>query len=71
VAALVLEAGFVARVRFVEPALQVAHRGAAHVLVEARLEIGEERVADQPAEPLDGADARERRDDRLADTVLE
>ena len=55
--------GFVAGMGFVEPAIEMVHRGASHVLHEAALEIGDHRVADHRAEPLHRPDAGEGVDD--------
>ena len=66
VAALVLVAGLVAGVGLVQAAVEVGHGRARDVLVEAALQVGDDRVADHAAEALDGADAGQRGDDRLA-----
>ena len=65
VAALVFPTGFVTRVRFEQPALQVLDRGAGDRLVEVRLQPLDLHGADHRAEALDRADPRQRRDRRL------
>ena len=71
VAALVLEAGLVACVRFVEAAVEVHHRGAVDILDEEAAQIGHLAVPDHRSEPLDRADASERRDERLGHALFE
>src|SRR5436309_806457 len=44
VAALLLEAGLVPGVGLVQASIEVGHRGAADVLVETALKVGDERV---------------------------
>src|SRR5205085_2962059 len=69
--ALVLEAGLIPRVRFVQATVEVRHRRAADVLDERVLEIRDDGVTDQRAEPLDSADARECGDDGSRHTLLD
>jgi hypothetical protein len=71
VASLVLEAGLVACVRFVEAAVEVHHRGSVDILDEQAAQIGHLAVPDHRSEPLDRADASERRDERLGHAFLE
>jgi len=58
-------------VRFEQTVLQVRDRSPGDRLVEVPLHVAELNVADHRAEPLDGSDARQLRDHRLAHSLAQ
>lgn len=71
VARLVLESRFVVGVGLDQAAIEVGDRRAGDVIVEVPLEVRHDRVPEEGAEALDGADTGEDRHDRLANTGVE
>jgi len=70
VTGLVAPTGFVAGLRFEQTVLEVRETGAVDALGEEPLKVtGRGDIADHRPETLDGADARQRRDDRAAHTL--